>query len=279
MSETHEFTLDDLADAAIRDRLKWAFSDPERLRPGESRQTLTERAARRFAALAQALRERGHEPHTVAHFVNRLVFCMFAEDVGLLPNAMFTRMLEEAHKRPGEFAKMAPVLFGAMATGGLVGFESVAWFNGGLFNDDTALPLEKADIETVLRAAALDWSEIDPSILGTLFERGLDPDKRAQLGAHYTDRDKIMLIVEPVVIRPWLAEWDTVKAEIVAVLKKAETAKSPATRTRHRAEAERLLGQFLDRLRAFTVLDPACGSGNFLYLALHALKDLEHRVQ
>ncbi len=88
-----------------------------------------------------------------------------------------------------------------------------------------------------------------------------------------------MLIVEPVIIRPWLAEWETAKAEIAAVLEKAETAKSPATRTRRRAEAERLLGEFLERLRSFTVLDPACGSGNFLYLALHVLKDLEHRVQ
>ena len=279
VSETHEFTLDDLADAANRNMLKWAMAEPERLRPGETRQTVTERAATTFAALAQALRERGHESHVVAHFVNRLVFCMFAEDVGLLPNNMFTRMMEEAHKRPEEFATMARALFGAMARGGLVGFEPVAWFNGGLFDDDTALPLEKADVDTVLVAAALDWSEIDPSILGTLFERGLDPAKRAQLGAHYTDRDKIMLIVEPVIIRPWLAEWETAKAEIVVVLKKAETAKSPATRTRRQAEAERLLGTFLERLRGFSVLDPACGSGNFLYLALHALKDLEHRVQ
>ena len=279
VSETHEFTLDDLADAATRNLLKWAMSEPERLRPGETRQAVTERAATTFATLAQALRERGHESHVVAHFVNRLVFCMFAEDVGLLPNNMFTRMLEHARQQPEEFAELAHDLFGAMSTGGRVGFEPVAWFNGGLFDDDTALPLEKTDIDTVLAAAALDWSEIDPSILGTLFERGLDPDKRSQLGAHYTDRDKIMLIVEPVIMRPWLAEWETAKAEIAVVLERAETAKSPATYTRHRTEAERLLIKFLDRLRAFTVLDPACGSGNFLYLALHALKDLEHRIR
>ena len=279
VSETHEFTLDDLADAATRHLLKWAMSEPERLRPGETRQAVTERAATTFAALAQALRERGHESHVVAHFVNRLVFCMFAEDVGLLPNNMFTRMLERSRLKPEQFGEYASRLFGAMSTGGDVGFEEVAWFNGGLFDDATALPPEKADIDTILRAAALDWSEIDPSILGTLFERGLDPDKRSQLGAHYTDRDKIMLIVEPVIMRPWLTEWETAKAEIAAVLEKAETAKSPSTRTRRQAEAERLLSEFLKRLRAFTVLDPACGSGNFLYLALHALKDLEHRVQ
>ena len=279
VSKTYEFTLDDLADAAIRDQLKWAMAEPERLRPGETRQALTERAAATFAALAHALRERGHDPQEVAHFVNRLVFCMFAEDVGLLPNTMFTRMLEQAHERPEAFATMARALFGAMATGGLVGFESVAWFNGGLFDDDLALPLEQSEIKTTLAAAALDWSEIDPSILGTLFERGLDPDKRSQLGAHYTDRDKIMLIVEPVVMRPWLAEWETAQAEIVSSLAQAEAAPSAATRTRRRRAAERRLSDFLTRLRAFTVLDPACGSGNFLYLALHALKDLEHRVQ
>ncbi len=279
MSATHEFALEDLADAAVREKLKWAMSDPERLRPGESRQALTERAASAFAALAQSLRGRGHEARAVAHFVNRLVFCMFAEDVGLLPDRMFTRMLEHARRRPGEFTTLARDLFGAMATGGRIGFEAVSWFNGGLFDDDAALPLEKEEIETALAAAALDWSEIDPSILGTLFERGLDPDKRSQLGAHYTDRDKIMRIVEPVVARPLLAEWEAVKGDIAACLERAETAGPGATRTRRRGEAKRLLDGFLERLRGFVVLDPACGSGNFLYLALHALKDLEHRVR
>ena len=279
VSIRHEFALEELADAAVRDKLKWAMSEPERLRPGESRQALTERAATAFAALAQALRARGHDPQQVAHFVNRLVFCMFAEDVGLLPNDMFTRMLEHARRRPDDFAAMARELFGAMAAGGLVGFETVAWFNGGLFDSDDALALTRAEIETTLEASALDWSEIDPSILGTLFERGLDPAKRSQLGAHYTDRDKIMQIIEPVVTRPWLKEWEKARAEISLRLERADMAASTAGRTRQRGQAERTLRDFLEKLRAFTVLDPACGSGNFLYLALHALKDLEHRVQ
>ena len=279
VSRVHEFGLDDLADAAARDKLKWALSDPERLRPGETRQALTEKAATAFASLAQGLRERGHDPQAVAHFVNRLVFCMFAEDVGLLPSGMFTRMLEQARRQPEAFAGHARTLFGAMATGGWVGFEEVAWFDGGLFDDDSALPLEKAEIETVLATADLDWSEIDPSILGTLFERGLDPRKRAQLGAHYTDRDKVMLIVEPVIVRPWLAEWGAAKAEIAACLERADKAKTKATQTRQTGRAKQQLDAFLGRLRGFRVLDPACGSGNFLYLALHALKDLEHQVQ
>ena len=279
VSATHEFALEDLADAAVREKLKWAMSDPERLRPEESRQALTERAASAFAALAQSLRGRGHEAQAVAHFVNRLVFCMFAEDVGLLPDGMFTRMLEQARRRPEAFAELARRLFGAMSAGGDVGFETVAWFNGGLFDDDAALPLDAGGIETALAAAALDWSDVDPSILGTLFERGLDPDKRSQLGAHYTDRDKIMRIVEPVVVRPLLAEWETAKTGIAATLERGEASGPGAARTRRRAEAERDFRAFLERLRGFVVLDPACGSGNFLYLALHALKDLEHRVQ
>ena len=279
VSATYTVELDDLADAASRDKLKWAFSDPERLRPGQTRQSLTEQVAESFATVAQALRSRGHDPQAVARFVNRLVFCMFADDVGLLPGHMFTRMLEQAQRTPAHFVDLAGDLFQAMASGGRIGFETVDWFNGGLFDDATALQLEKAEIDRVLVASNLDWSEIDPSILGTLFERGLDPDKRAQLGAHYTDRDKIMLIVEPVVIRPWLSEWNEEKARITAELERAHAAKSRAARTKRRNEAERRYRTFLNRLRAFTVLDPACGSGNFLYLALQALKDLEHRVQ
>ena len=279
VSETYEYSLDDLADATVRDRLKWAMSDPDRLRPGISRQALTEKAASTFAKLAHALQAQGCLPQEVALFVNRLVFCMFAEDVGLLPNNMFKRMLEHAYKQPEEFAVLASELFGVMATGGRIGFEIVDWFNGGLFNNNAALPLGRAELETVLEAANLDWSEIDPSILGTLFERGLNPDKRAQLGAHYTDREKINMIIEPVVVRPWLSEWQIEKSKITATMEKTKRARSKAMRARQRGTAERLYRKFLERLRNFKVLDPACGSGNFLYLALHALKDLEHQVQ
>ncbi|TVQ40032.1 MAG: class I SAM-dependent DNA methyltransferase, partial [Geminicoccaceae bacterium] len=221
VQRVHELTLDDLLDGAKRDLLRAAFVEPERFKPTTTRQGLTEEAAKRFAGLALRLRARGHAPETVAHFVNRLVFCMFAEDVGLLPNKLFTRMLEGCARAPFEFEGHAAVLFQAMQGGGRVGFEAVGWFNGGLFDDDTALPLEQADVDDLREAARLDWSEIDPSILGTLFERGLDPDKRSQLGAHYTDRDKIMLIVNPVIVRPLEAEWAETKAGIDAALAKA----------------------------------------------------------
>ena len=166
-----------------------------------------------------------------------------------------------------------------MQSGGHVGFTRVDWFNGGLFDDDRRCPLERADILDLIAAARLDWSQIDPSILGTLFERGLDPAKRSQLGAHYTDRDKIMKIVDPVVVEPLLAEWAEAQGRRSRPrLAREKAAKSACRRHRaHKAARARLSG-FLERLRAFRVLDPACGSGNFLYLALRALKDIEHRV-
>ena len=278
VSRVHEFALEDLAEPAARNKLKWAMSDPERLRPDMTRQTLTAEAATTFAELAQSLRDEGHRPEAVAHFVNRLVFCMFAEDAGLLPDEMFTKMLRHARRSPGEFEDMAKALFAAMSVGGRVGFEAVPWFNGGLFDDDATLPMDREQIDIAYRAADLDWSEIDPSILGTLFERGLDPDKRSQLGAHYTDRDKIMRIVEPVVERPLLAEWAAAKQEIQGILDEADATATRSVATRRRRRARDLFVAFLERLRGFTVLDPACGSGNFLYLALLALKDLEHRV-
>jgi type II restriction/modification system DNA methylase subunit YeeA len=216
--KTIKIKLEDLTDAATRDKLRYAFTDPERLKPEKTRQLLTEEAAEKFATIAQRLRERGHEAEAVAHFVNRLVFCMFAEDVNLLPDKMFERMLKHCLLKPLDFEMNARTLFGAMKTGGMVGFEKVDWFNGGLFDSDDAFPLLKPDIEDLIEAAKLDWSDIDPSILGTLFERGLDPSKRSQLGAHYTDRAKIMQIVNPVIVEPLLAEWAEVKASIIVAL-------------------------------------------------------------
>ncbi|WP_052245153.1 class I SAM-dependent DNA methyltransferase [Halocynthiibacter namhaensis] len=286
VQNVHTIHLDDLTDAANREILRHAFLDPEKLKPTKTRQLVTEQAAQSFASMAQRLRERGHDPQEVAHFINRLVFCMFAEDVDLLPNKMFERMIKAARPKPEDFAIHAKALFGAMRKGGLVGFEKVEWFNGGLFDSDAVLPLEWEDLDDLIRAATLDWADIDPSILGTLFERGLDPAKRSQLGAHYTDRDKIMQIVNPVIVEPLLAEWAKIKTQIEDTIEKApkETKekllrdKELAARTRALKNAEKLHLKFIKRLKAFRALDPACGSGNFLYIALLELKNIEHRV-
>lgn len=287
VQEVHEFTLEDLNDGQVRERLKRAFTDPDDFRPSKTRQALTEETAREFAGIAQRLRDRGHEAHKVAHFVNQLVFCMFAEDVGLLPDNLFTRMLDLCRSDPDSFAENATTLFGAMARqGGKVGFTRIDWFNGGLFQDDAALPVTREDVDELYRAAQRDWSQIDPSILGTLFERGLDPAKRSQLGAHYTDRDKIMMIVRPVIIDPLEAEWAEALARMTALIEStpkrtAERLLTPAEKRRAeklKEDAAAIHSAFIERLVNFRVLDPACGSGNFLYVALRALKDIEHRA-
>lgn len=252
VQERHEFALDDLIDGAVRDRLKAAFVDPEAFKPTKSRQELTEETAAEFAGLAQRLRERGHAAHEVAHFVNRLVFCMFAEDVGLLPDALFTKMLEVSRRNPADFAENARTLFGAMAhKGGKVGFTAIDWFNGGLFEDDAVLPVSADDIDALLNAAKRHWDQIDPSILGTLFERGFDPAKRSQLGAHYTDREKIMLIVRPTIIEPLEAEWADALARMTALADSApkRTAERLLTPAERRKVGRGLARRAADRRR------------------------------
>lgn len=286
IQEVTEFTIDDLLDAQVRERLQRAFTDPDDFKPSKTRQALTEETAREFAGIAQRLRERGHEAHQVAHFVNQLVFCMFAEDVGLLPDKLFTKMLKASRVRPDRFESNTRKLFGAMASGGDLDFTPIDWFNGGLFANDFALPVEAKDIDDLLAAAERDWSQIDPSILGTLFERGLDPAKRSQLGAHYTDHEKIMMIIRPVIINPLEAEWSEALSRMTALIDKtpqrtAERLLTPAEKRRAeklKNEAGAIHSAFIERLVNFRVLDPACGSGNFLYVALRALKDIEHRA-
>jgi type II restriction/modification system DNA methylase subunit YeeA len=281
VQETHRFALDDLLDGAKRSLLKKAFSpqEVEVFKPGRARADLTKDVAKEFVKLAQSLRDRGHAAEAVAHFVNRLVFCMFAEDVDLLPKQLFKKMLESSLGDPDSFVRNCRDLFRAMAErNGRVGYDSIHWFNGGLFDSDEALALTPDDIRLALRAAGQDWSNIDPSIMGTLFERGLDPGKRSQLGAHYTDPEKIMLIVDPVIVEPLTAEWDAAKARIAALMERARTHPAKGERTKAENEAARLKTEFLEKLKNFRVLDPACGSGNFLYLSLKALKDIELRV-
>lgn len=300
VQQIHTITLDDLLLHEKRRILKWAFSEPECLRSTISREQLTETAARQFSELAQRLRDKEYAPLRVAHFMIKMLFCMFAEHINILPTGLFTRLLEAASRHPFEFQPMAKELFAAMKGGGRFGLEIIDWFNGGLFDDEDTLELEKPDIDRILHISQLDWSAIEPSIFGTLFERGLDPDKRSQLGAHFTDQRSIMRIVEPVVLEPLRFEWEAIKVKILETMieyrralnntipaktevrvkfgqSKEELAKLQVSRgkavalasaKRLQSKAKNLCREFLQRLENFRVLDPACGSGNFLYLSL-----------
>jgi hypothetical protein len=208
----------------------------------------------------------------VSHFLTQCVFCFFAEDVGLLPERLCERLMH-ARVAPAQTTAQLAHLLATMRDGGLFGVADVPWFNGGLFARVAVPPLAEADLAALRAASGLDWSAIDPSIFGTLFERGLDPAKRAQLGAHYTDPATIARLVEPVVTRPLLAEWQAAREGVALALAKSKKHGDKAWQ-----QAQAGFVGCLERLKHYRVLDPACGSGNFLYLALKALKDVEHQT-
>jgi hypothetical protein len=270
-------TLEDLLSAAGLETLRAVFHAPDALKPRVSDPRVTEEAARQFAKLADILRKYGEDPQRVAHFLIRLLFCLFAEDIGLLPKGLFPRLLDQTRRRAKDFAAVLGQLFRAMQAGGYFGAEKIAHFNGGLFDDDTALELDGEGLDILAKIDSLDWSAIEPSIFGTLFERGLDPAKRSQLGAHYTSRDDIALVVEPVLMAPLLRKWNALKVECERLKEEAE-----AESEKKRAAATEKIGSrlrgFADEIAAVKVLDPACGSANFLYVALRRLLDLQNEV-
>lgn len=255
--------------------LRAVMGDPEALRPAKTPDEITQEAAKQFAALAISIRGRGHDPQLVAHFLNKLLFTMFAEDAGLLPSGLLRRLIDGAQNDPVSFASGLSELFGKMSEhGGLFGTDRIEWFNGGLFDGPQVIELEKDEIKTLQTVSKLDWSQVEPAIFGTLFERGLDPNKRSQLGAHYTDRASIERLVEPVVILPLRREFEAMKTKVMEIGPYRYVIATTPLEKNPRKQFE----AFLDRLRNVTVLDPACGSGNFLYIALQALKDLEREA-
>ncbi len=276
-TRTITLTLDDLLTADGLHTLKTVFFNPEQLKPKETIESVTQEAARQFSTLANVLRKFGEEPQTVAHFLIRLLFCLFAEDIGLLPEKLFPRLLEQTRRNSKQFADVLQQLFRAMNTGGFFGADKILHFNGGLFDDDSVLQLDSDAMDIIGNIDGLDWGAIKPSIFGTLFERGLDPGKRSQLGAHYTSEEDILLIVEPVLMAPLRREWEGLKVEC----QKLKVEADGLTGKKRAAALEKIgktLRAFADKIAATTVLDPACGSGNFLYVALRLLLDLQNDV-
>jgi hypothetical protein len=198
-SKCHIVTLAQLADPARRELLRRCFEAPDSFRPARTYRQITEEAANAFAATAERLRDAGIAADTASHLLTQCLFCFFAEDVGLLPGRLFERLVGNRDAEPDTLRRGLHSLFTTMRDGGLFGADSIAWFNGGLFKKIEVQPLSPMDVAALRNASALDWSAIDPSILGTLFVRGLDPKKRAQLGAQFTDPATIMRLVEPVI--------------------------------------------------------------------------------
>ncbi len=266
---SHRIHLENLRDPAVRERLRAVWLEPPSLDPTRRSARVTFEIAQHLARLARMLEEVGHDPAAVAGFLTRCLFTCFAEDVGLLPVRAFSDLLDSLLQAPEQFAPMVGELWQAMDSGqfSVAIRAALPRFNGKLFKQPEALPLDRVQIELLREAARADWREVEPAIFGTLLERALSPTERGRLGAHYTPRAYVERLVLPTVIEPLRADWDD--ARTAALLLAADG-------KLHAACAE--VRDFHRRLCAVRVLDPACGSGNFLYVTLEHLKRLEGEV-
>jgi len=268
-ARTHRLRLDELRDADVRERLRLVWTDPLALDPARRSARVTRGVAEQLALLARSLEESGHGAERVANFLMRAIFTMFAEDVRLLPEGRFTELLESLRAAPEEFAPMLESLWQNMNEGGYSQAlrARLLRFNGGLFETQEAIALDARQLDLLIAASRSNWRDVEPAIFGTLLERALDPVERHQLGAHYTPRAYVERLVMPTVIEPLREEW--------------ADALVGATRLRddgREREAAETVKEFHRRLCRVRVLDPACGSGNFLYVTLEHLKRLEGEV-
>ncbi len=285
VQEVHEFTNDQLDRPDNLRVLKALFEQPDFLKPQRTTAQVTETLAVQFAEVAKSLQKRECVELTdaktraeanfaqrknlrIARFLNRIVFSRLADDTRFLPDKLFSEILKSALADPAHFAQTLEELFRVMAKGGSFGQHKIRHFNGHLFEEATVFELNEDELRILGKAADADWQFIEPSILGTLFERALEPEQRSYLGAHYTSEADILTLVEPVLMAPLRREWAALKSELAAAFKKGKGAKADRDR----------LAAFQKKLSTMTVLDPACGSGNFLYVSLRRLLDLEKEV-
>ena len=260
----HEINVAQMDQQGNLDKLRAIFFNPEELKPKRTVADVTRNTAQLFHDIVVDMEEQTDDPEKLARYLNRIVFCLYAEDADLLPDRLFTRMVFEHRRDPATFNAAVASLFGKMSTGGLFGMDRIDHFNGDLFHDNDVVELTGKALQRLGEAADQNWRNIEPSIFGTLFERALNASKRAKLGAHYTGNDDIMLIVEPVVVRPLRREWEATRSAAERMLAAGDR---PGTYD--------AVSAFRARLASATVLDPACGSGNFLYIVLKAFLGLE----
>ncbi len=263
----HTIQVPELEQPEKLDLLRRAFHAPDGFRPNQSRDDVTKETAQLLGRIVEDIESGSVNPERLARYLNQIIFCLYAEDAGLLPNSLFTRIVQEYNRDPQTFDQAVRGLFGQMAEGGLFGVDRVSYFNGDLFSAANTVEFSDTALLRLYDAVQRDWRNIEPSIFGTLFERALDASKRSQLGAHYTGAADIELVVEPVVMAPLRREWHAAKQEADALIAGGDG-----------AAARETLQAFQRRLASVTVLDPACGSGNFLYIALRSLLDLEKLV-
>lgn len=268
-ARSHRISLQELTRPDIQQRLRQVWLQPLTLDPSREAARVTRDIADQLAKLAKSLEADGHPAQQVADFMMRALFTMFAEDVGLLPEHGFADLLKRLQNNPDNFAPMLENLWHSMNQGGFSPIleSSVLRFNGGLFASPQALPLNRDQIDLLIKAAAADWTFVEPAIFGTLLERALDPRERHKLGAHYTPRAYVERLVLPTVIEPLRKEWQDVQTAALAYQNQNKPKQAVAE-----------VRNFHQHLCELRILDPACGSGNFLYVTLEHMKRLEGEV-
>jgi len=265
----YKIPLEKLRDENIRERLRSAWLEPLSLDPTRYAGKITRVIADQLAELAKSLEISGHPAEEVASFLMRCLFTMFSEDVGLLPNRSFTALLEGLQAKPESFCRQLRSLWQTMNAGGFSPAldTDVLRFNGGLFADAHVIELTSEQVGLLFKAAKADWCYVEPAIFGTLLERALNPQERHKLGAHYTPRAYVERLVLPTIIEPLRAEWAEVQAAVQTYQQQRKTKAAVAE-----------IRKFHHQLCQIRVLDPACGSGNFLYVTLEHMKRLEGEV-
>ena len=266
---SHRIQLANLRDEATRQRLRAVWLDPLSLDPTRQSAKVTREVAERLAEVARVLEAAGHAPEVVAGFLSRCLFSMFAEDVGLLPKRAFVDLLESLKDNPAQFIPLVGEVWRAMDRGEFSAAvrADLLKFNGKLFKNPQVLPLNRDQIELLLVAARANWREVEPAIFGTLLERALDPTERHALGAHYTPRVYVERLVLPTIVEPLREDWKNAQAAALVLAGEGKL-----------KEAQQQVREFLKHLCEVRVLDPACGSGNFLYVTLEHLKRLEGEI-
>jgi hypothetical protein len=270
-SQRFRLPLAALANEETRTQLRLLFLDPRELDPSRKAAQVTRKLAAQLAALSAQLEAAGHSSEVVAAFLMRCLFTMFAEDVRLIPQESFLGLLKQydTNDLRQHLPDALTSLWATMDTGGFAPTLAARLprFNGQLFHGATALPLSAAQLTLLREAAAADWTTVEPAIFGTLLERALNPKERHRLGAHYTPRRYVERLVLPTVLEPLRREWAA-----------AQAASAQRQNEGKDKEARAELVKFLNRLTSVKILDPACGSGNFLYVTLEHLKRLEGEV-
>lgn len=280
---SHRIALSSLVNAEVRERLKTLWTDPDSLNPSRASARVTREVAGQLAELARSLEQSGHRADHVAAFLTRSLFSMFAEDVELLPKGSFLGLLQAHGDQPATLQQMLRILWADMDRGGFSAAlaTQVLKFNGKLFKESTldgySLLLTQEQTDRLIRAAQANWREVEPAIFGTLLERALDPTERHALGAHYTPRAYVERLVLPTVVEPLRADWANVQAAALVLAREAAELSGKAQDAKLE-EARAELRKFHHQLCTVRVLDPACGSGNFLYVTLEHLKRLEGEV-